>query len=55
MHLIKWKPEETVKKENAFHGIYELPWWQRGLEIIGYAAGFLVLGEFIWRLIAWIG
>jgi len=50
MHLIKWKPEETVKKDNAFQGIHEMPWWQRGLEAVGYAAALLVLGEFILKL-----
>jgi hypothetical protein len=50
MHLIKWKPEETVKKDNAFRSIHEMPWWQRGLEAVGYAAALLVLGEFILKL-----
>ena len=54
MHLIKWKPEETVKKDNAFRGIYELPRWQRGLEIVGYAAAILVLGDFALKLVSYM-
>ena len=52
MHLVKWKPEETVKKDNAFSGIYEMPLWQKILELVGYAAAILVLGEFVFRLFA---
>lgn len=51
MHLIKWKPEETSQKDNAFKGIYEMPRWRWWLEAAGYAAAFLVIGDFLHRLL----
>jgi hypothetical protein len=49
LRLIKQKPEETSKKENAFQGIMEMPWWQRWLEIAGYVATLIVIAEFLMR------
>lgn len=51
MHLIKSKPEETVKKENVFNGIQEMPRWRWWLEVAGYAAAILVIGDFLTRLL----
>jgi len=51
MHLIKLKPEETVKKENVFSGITEVPRWRRWLDLAAYVAAFLVIGDFLTRLL----
>jgi hypothetical protein len=51
MHLIKRKPEETVKKENVFNGIEEMPRWRWWLEIAGYTAALLVIGDSLMRLL----
>ena len=50
MRLIKWKPEVKAEKDNAFKGIEEMPRWHWWLEIVGYTASLLVIGEFILRL-----
>lgn len=50
MHLIKWKPEETPKKENAFDGIHEMPRWRWWLEMAAYVAALLVIGDFLLKL-----
>jgi len=54
MHLIKRKPEETVKKGNVFNGIVEMPRWRWWLEVAGYTAAFLVIGDFLIRLLFWL-
>jgi hypothetical protein len=54
MHLIKLKPEETVKKENVFSGITEVPRWRWWLDLAGYFAAFLVIGDFLMRLLMFL-
>jgi len=49
LHLLKPKPGEKEEKENVFRGIRELPWWHITLEVVGYVAALLVVGEFLLR------
>lgn len=54
LHLVNPEPEGRRQKVNAFKDIRELPWWQMGLEIVGYAATVLVFVDFLVRGLLWL-
>ena len=49
LHLVNPEPEDEDERPNAFKDIRELPWWQAGLEILGYVTSILVLIELLIR------
>ena len=54
LHLVNPEPGERKEKTNAFKEIYELPWWQKGLEIAVYLAALVGLIEFMIRCLSWL-
>jgi len=53
-HLKPGQGETGSKKDNPFNDIRELPRWQMIAEVIGYAAGFLVVIEFLVRFVGYL-